>query len=246
MTLPVRPLSCGWLTADMGSMVEGQSGEYRMPVPAFLIEHPRGLVLFDTGLHPELAASMARLRGLDKRIAPSLTPDGSVGPRLEAGGYDPADVRVIVASHLHFDHCGGNVEVPNARVAVQQKEWAVAHDPAAQVSGAYNPDDFDVGHDVEGLDGRHDLFGDGRVVVEPTPGHTAGHQSVVVDGTYVLVGDACYCRLALDTDGLPPYSFDAAEQRRGFAWLRGQEAAGRRLIFSHDLAQWESLPEVLR
>jgi N-acyl homoserine lactone hydrolase len=245
VTLPVRPLLCGWLTGDMGSMVEGHSGAYRMPVPAFLIEHPRGLVLFDTGLHPELASSTARLRGLDKLFAPALSPDGSVGPRLAAAGHDPADVKVIVASHLHFDHCGGNVGVPNARLAVQRKEWDVAHDPGAQVSGAYNPGDFDVGHDVDGLDGRHDLFGDGRLVIEPTPGHTAGHQSLVVDGAFVLVGDACYCRLALDTDGLPPYSFDAAEQRRAFAWLRDQEAMGRRLIFSHDLGQWQSLPEVL-
>lgn len=160
-------------------------------------------------------------------------------------GVAPETIDFKINSHLHFDHCGGNAEVPNARVAVQQSEWAVAHDPAAQVSGAYNPGDFDVGHDVDGLDGRHDLFGDGRVVVEPTPGHTAGHQSLVVDGTYVLVGDACYCRVALETDALPPYSFDAAEQRRGFAWLREQEAMGRRLVFSHDLGQWESLPEVL-
>jgi len=245
IALPVRPLLCGWLTGDLGSMVAGQAGECRMPVPAYLVEHPRGLVLFDSGLHPELASSTARMRGLDKHFAPTLSADGTVGPRLDAAGFDPADVTVIVASHLHFDHCGGNVEVPNARVAVQGAEWAIAHDPAAQASGAYNPDDFDVGHDVHTLDGRHDVFGDGRVVVEPTPGHTAGHQSLVVDGTYVLVGDACYCRLALETDGLPPYAFDHAQQRQGFAWLREQEAMGRRLIFSHDLGQWESLPPVL-
>jgi N-acyl homoserine lactone hydrolase len=245
VTLPIRPLLCGWLTGDAGGTIAGRSGEERVPVPAFLIEHPRGLVLFDTGLHPELASSTARMRGLDKYFAPTLSADGTVGPRIRAAGYDPAGVEVIVTSHLHFDHCGGNVEVPNARLAVQRREWDVAHDPAAQASGAYNPGDFDVGHDVDGLDGRRDLFGDGRLVIEPTPGHTAGHQSLVVDGTYVLVGDACYCRLALDTDGLPPYAFDAAEQRRGFAWLRAQEAMGRRLIFSHDLGQWESLPEVL-
>jgi N-acyl homoserine lactone hydrolase len=226
-------------------MVAGQSGQWRMPVPAFLIEHPRGLVLFDSGLHPELAMSTGRMGGLEKRFALSLSPDGSIGPRLHAAGYDPADVAVIVTSHLHFDHCGGHVEVPNARVNVQQAEWAVAHEARNQASGAYNPSDFDLGHPVELLDGAGDVFGDGRLVVEPTPGHTAGHQSLVVDGAYVLVGDACYCRLALDTDALPPYAFDQTQQRRGFAWLRQQEVMGRRLVFSHDVAQWESLPAVL-
>jgi glyoxylase-like metal-dependent hydrolase (beta-lactamase superfamily II) len=223
-------------------MLAGQSGEFRMPVPAFLIEHPQGLVLFDTGLHPELARSTARMRGLEKFFTPSLSPDGSVGPRLRAAGYDPADVAIIVTSHLHFDHCGGHVEVPNARVAVQRDEWAAAHGAA---SAAYNGEDFDLGHDVEQLDGAHDVFGDGRLLVEPTPGHTPGHQSLVVDGTYVLVGDACYCRLALDSDTLPPSAFDHARQREGFAWLRHQEAMGRTLVFSHDLGQWESLPPVL-
>jgi N-acyl homoserine lactone hydrolase len=165
-----------------------------------------------------------------------------VGPRLRAAGFDPADIAVIVTSHLHFDHCGGHLEVPNARVAVQGAEWSAAH---GAPSVAYNADDFDLGHDVQLLDGAHDLFGDGRLVIEPTPGHTAGHQSLVVDASYVLVGDACYCRLALDTDGLPPVGFDLAQQRRGFAWLRQHEAMGRTLVFSHDLTQWESLPAVL-
>ncbi|HVM67514.1 MAG TPA: N-acyl homoserine lactonase family protein [Acidimicrobiales bacterium] len=245
MTLPIRPISCGWINGDAGGTIAGMSGPSRIPVPAFLLEHPYGLVLFDSGLHPELASSTARMRGLDTHFTPELAPDGSIGPRLRAAGYDPADIAVIVTSHLHFDHCGGQLEVPNARVVVQRAEWDAACEPAAQESGAYNPADFDLGHDVQLLDGRHDLFGEGRILVEPTPGHTAGHQSLVIDGTHVLIGDACYCRLALDTDGLPPFAFDHALQRQGFAWLRQQESMGRQLLFSHDLEQWESLPAVI-
>ena len=223
-------------------MIAGASGPFRMPVPAFLIEHPQGLVLFDTGLHPELATFPGRLRGLERFYVPTIDPDGTVGPRVRQAGHDPADVDVIVSSHLHFDHCGGHVEVPNARIAVQRDEWQTANEPAAQASGGYNPADFALGHDLDLLEGSRDLFGDGRLVVERTPGHTIGHQSLVIDGTTVLVGDACYCRLALDTDGLPPFAFDFDQQRRTFAWLREQEAAGRSLVFSHDLAQWETLP----
>ena len=226
-------------------MIASASGPFRMPVPAFLIEHPQGLVLFDTGLHPELATFPGRLRGLEQFYVPTIDPDGTVGPRVRQAGHDPADVDVIVSSHLHFDHCGGHVDVPNARIIVQREEWSIAHRAEAQVSGAYDPTDFELGHPVELIDGKHDLFGDGRIVLEPTPGHTVGHQSVVVDGTIVLIGDACYCRVALDSDRLPPFAFDFDRQRRGFAWLRRQEAAGRRLVFSHDLGQWEALPEVL-
>jgi len=244
-SLFVHPLSCGWLTCDAGAMIAGSHGEFRMPVAAFLIEHPRGLVLFDTGLHPELATSTTRMRGLDAFYTPELAADGSVAHRVRAAGHDPGDVAVIVSSHLHFDHCGGHVDVPNARIVVQREEWSVAHRAEAQTSGAYDPSDFELGHPVELVEGTHDIFGDGRLVLEPTQGHTAGHQSLVVDGTIVLIGDACYCRAALDSDRLPPFAFDFDRQRRGFAWLRRQEAAGRRLVFSHDLGQWEALPELL-
>jgi glyoxylase-like metal-dependent hydrolase (beta-lactamase superfamily II) len=242
---PVHPISCGWLTADAGLMIARQSGPFRMPVPSYLIEHPDGLVLFDTGLHPEIAWSPRRMRGLDAFFTPELAPDGSIGPRLTSAGFDPTAVDVIVASHLHFDHCGGTVDVPDARLVVQRAEWDAAHVEEAQVSGAYDPADFELGHDVQLLDGSLDLFGDGAVQIVPTPGHTPGHQSIVVDGRLVLVGDACYCQLALDTDALPPIRNDAERQLQSFVWLRDQASRGRRLVFSHDLAQWESLPDTL-
>ena len=105
--------------------------------------------------------------------------------------------------------------------------------------GVYDPADFDIGHDVELLDGDHDIFGDGTMRAVVTPGHTSGHQSLVIEGKTILVGDACYCRLALDLDVLPSYSYDGDRQRETFMWLREQEAGGAELVFSHDLAQWE-------
>ena len=222
-------------------MIEGQTGDFRMPVASFLVEHPQGLVLFDTGMHPDVTHSNDRLHGLESMFTPELAPDGSVGPQLRAAGFDPADVAFIVSSHLHFDHCGGHVEIPNARVLVQAPEWKAGHHPRLIEAGVYDPADFDIGHDVELLDGEHDVFGDGTLRIVPTAGHTPGHQSLIVDSTTILVGDACYCRLALDLDALPSYSYDPDKQRETFRWLREQDAAGVRLLFSHDLAQWESL-----
>lgn len=241
MSCVVRPLTCGWMTTDFAGMVTGQTGRLRLPVGAFLIEHAEGLVLFDSGMHPDLQTSNERLRSVGPFFDIDLDGDGLVSTQLAAVGVDPAAVTIALASHLHFDHCGGMGELPNARLVVQRDEWEAAHTPALVEFGSYNPDDFDLGHDRQLLDGDHDLFGDGALRLTPSVGHTAGHQSLIVDDRLVLVGDACYCRLALDTDALPAFSFDGDRQRDSFAWLRRQEAEGRQLVFSHDADQWVTL-----
>jgi glyoxylase-like metal-dependent hydrolase (beta-lactamase superfamily II) len=141
-------------------------------------------------------------------------------------------------SHLHCDHCGGLVDLPNARLLVQRPEWDAAFDEGLVEYGVFNPGDFDLGHERELLDGERDVFGDGSVRLVPTPGHTHGHQSLLVEDRLLLVADACYCRLALDLDATPPFGADLDEQRKTFAWLRRKEAAGVELVFSHDPAQW--------
>ena len=168
-----------------------------------------------------------------------------VSARLRQVGYDPAEIAVIASSHLHFDHCGGTSLVPNARLAVQRAEWDAAHDPGMIELGGYNPDDFEVGHDVQLLDGDYDLFGDGALRLVVTEGHTAGHQSLIVDDRTVLLGDACYCQLALDGDELPPFCHDEERQRATFAWVRARQTAGQSVIYSHDPEQWATLPAVL-
>jgi glyoxylase-like metal-dependent hydrolase (beta-lactamase superfamily II) len=245
MTVRVRTLTCGWLTADAGGMVPGQQGEMRMPVGAFLVEHPDGTAVFDTGMHPELAATNARLRGVGDLFEIELSAASTVIGQLSTHDVGPDDVDLAVVSHLHFDHCGGLALLPAARVVVQQAEWAAAFAGPLVDFGVFNPADFDLGHDRQELDGEHDVFGDGSVVVVPTPGHTAGHQSLLVERRLLLTGDACYCRLALDLDQPPDFGHDIDRQRETFAWLRGQEAAGVQLVFSHDADQWLALPAEL-
>ena len=110
---------------------------------------------------------------------------------------------------------------------MQRPEWDAGHNARLIEFGVYDPADFDIGHAVELLDGDHDIFGDGTIRAVLTPGHTSGHQSLVIEGKTILVGDACYCRLALDLDALPSYSYDGDRQRETFTWLRAQEAAAR-------------------
>ena len=243
--LVVRPLECGWLTADAGTMLVGASGPFRMPVGAFLVEHPQGTVVFDTGMHSELEHDTSRMGATASLFDVELTPAWTLSGQLAEVGVAPDDVSVVVASHLHFDHCGGLAQLPDARVLVQRAEWEVAFDDVLVELGVYNPDDFDLGHDRVLLDGEHDVFGDGRLRLIPTSGHTAGHQSLLIDGSTLLVGDACYCQRALDEDAPPPFAADLDEQRAGFARLRKQQAAGTRLVFSHDPDQWATLGPTL-
>jgi N-acyl homoserine lactone hydrolase len=245
VTVRVRALTCGWLTTDATQMVPGQPGRMRMPVGAFLVEHPTGTAVFDTGMHADLEHSQARLKSTAELFDVELSSAASVTGQLAARDVGPGDVDVAVVSHLHFDHCGGLAQLPEARVVVQQAEWDAAFKGPLVEFGVFNPDDFDLGHERQLLDGEHDLFGDGSVLVIPTPGHTAGHQSLLVEGRLLLTGDACYCRLALDLDVVPAYGDDVARQSAGFTWLREQEADGVQLVFSHDAEQWAALPPEL-
>lgn len=245
MTVAVRPLLLGWMTSARSGFLAGEPGVMRYPVPSFLCEHDDGLVVFDTGLHPDLVTSNARLGPIAGMFLVEMGPENTLTAQLAAVGVDPADVSIAVLSHLHFDHTGGTPELPNARVVVQRAEWEAAHDPLVIEIGGVDPATFDIGREVQLLDGRHDLFGDGALELIPTIGHTAGHQSLLVNRDLMLVGDACYLAEALARDHHPQLAWDRAAQAQTFAALRAAEAEGVQLVYSHDTEQWESLPAVL-
>lgn len=247
MSVRVLALECGWLTGPAGLFLTDAPGRLRVPVPAFLVEHPHGRVLFDTGLHPSLQTDAAsRLGPLAELFEVEFAAGADVASRLVALGIEPESIRWVVASHLHFDHVGGLQTIPNATLVVQGREWAAGADADGRARNTYDPNDYDLGHARRLVDGEHDLFGDGRVVCLPTFGHTPGHQSLRVrtdDGAdVVLTADACYLRETLETLRLPAVVHDAAETRRSLARLRALAAAGSRVVFGHDAEQWLRLP----
>lgn len=241
----ITPLLTGRLLADM-KLFTGVQGPGALPIPSWLIEHRKGLVLFDTGLHADLQHDTSRLGANNKLFEVDFASGEEVSARLDQRGIAAADVALVVFSHLHFDHCGGTAQLPNARLVVQRAEWEAGQNPKAVERGVYNPGDYDLGHDVQMVEGPHDLFDDGSVLCVPTPGHTPGHQSLRVElesGPVVLTGDCVYVESMLDDMAVPGFGFDTELQRQSMLELkRMRDHDGCRMLFGHDAAQLDAVP----
>jgi glyoxylase-like metal-dependent hydrolase (beta-lactamase superfamily II) len=243
MRLKIHAMICGWLEVDARNILADQPGRYRLPIPSFLIEHPKGTAVFDTGLHRDLQRSPDRLGNLARVFDVHYREGEDLGARLRAHGIDPEKIEYLINSHLHFDHVGGNAAVPNATLIVQRREWEAGANPELIRRNGYNRADFDLGHRLRLADGEHDVFGDGCVVCIPTYGHTAGHQSLRLrldSGEVLLTADSCYMRKALEEMIFPPFAHDYDAMREAMERFRAMERAGARLIFGHDAGQWTS------
>ena len=238
--------SCGW---QIGPLKGAEGGEVRVPVPVYLIEHQDQTILVDTGVHPDMRSdAKSRIGWVADFIKTDLPAGQDLGGHLERLGKPPGELDLVVNTHLHYDHCGGNELLPaGTKVMVQRSEWAAAHDAAEIEANHYGPADFDGhGHEIVEVDGEHDLFGDGSVLLLPTFGHTPGHQSVLLraeSGDVVLCADACYFLPWIDTEESPPHGRDKEEELQSLRRLRALRDGGARLIPGHDSAFWETLPQ---
>jgi len=212
----------------------------------YLVQHDEGNVLFDTGLHPAMRMDpRTRLGEAADAFPVVMEEDDDVVNQLAKLGLEPADVSHVVQSHLHFDHAGGLEFFLRATVCVHTAELRFAHQPAVYQQGLYVRGDFDHPLMWKELDGDHDIFGDGRLVIFPTPGHTPGHQSLLVrldENPIVLVGDATYSLSKMRERLLPAvvWSPDAMVA----SWDRIEEIERREnafLICTHELDFREKL-----
>ena len=153
----------------------------------YLIRHSKGLLLWDTGISDAVAAMPNGLVTANGAIIQSRAK--TLAAQLTELGVKPADVTYVAVSHTHGDHVGNIGQFPTSTVLIQGAEydWAMA---------GQNKPAFVDSQKIQKLTGDHDVFGDGSVTIITTPGHTPGHQSLLVKlpktGALVLSGDAVH------------------------------------------------------
>lgn len=191
-----------------------RTGWTEIPMRAWLIEHPDGLILIDTGQNARVnepgylpRESIYFRRGLRTRI----TPQEEVGPRIRALGFDPEDIRYTVLTHLHLDHDGGLEHVVNSEVITTDIEFRRASGLLGRARG-YLPHRWPPGFNPSRITLRDKPYGPfprsyelaRGVTIVGTPGHTPGHISVVLEGEPRLffAGDASYNEDLLN-EGIP-------------------------------------------
>jgi N-acyl homoserine lactone hydrolase len=249
--MKVFALCTGYIELDRASMLSDlPAGQpWTVPVMSFLVEHPLGRLLFDTGVHCQARLDPIGRLGEERsrRLKVKSGEGDDVVPQLARLGLTPSDVRYVANSHLHFDHCGGNEFFPRATFLVQRPELEAARQPGFVPS--YSPSPLDFAHplDYQMVDGEHDVFGDGTVILIPTYGHTPGHQSLLVragKGTQVVcASDACYTRENMDRDVLPKILWNPSIMRDSLATLRKlRDSAGATMFYGHDPEQWATTP----
>lgn len=247
---PVRlyAMDCGRLDIDDMGMFS-DTGEHAgekgvLAAPCFLIRHPKGDLIWDTGLGDRLAKVAGGVASPGGRSTVTLT----LQAQLAQLGLKPADIRYVALSHMHADHAGNAALFPNATWLVDPVElkWALSKptplgvDPSlltVLAKAATVPISED-----------HDVFGDGTVRILKTPGHTPGHKVLVLKlaeaGTVILSGDLFHSRENYERSLVPPVNVSRADTLASFGRVAGViRQAHARLVVQHDRKDFEALPK---
>jgi len=222
-----------------------RSETIELPVSSALLRHDQANVLFDTGCHPSVPENPeGHWGGLAKLMVPIMQPGDNVLTGLSELGLQPDDIDVVINSHLHPDHCGCNAFFRKATFICHADELAAARKPGAEASG-YIAADWDQPMPIDAIERQRDVFGDGRVVLVPLPGHTPGSIGALAQlersGRYLLAGDTVSLRETLDSGVLPRNTWNADALAKSLDEVRRIEALGATVICSHDAKQWDSL-----
>ena len=221
--------SCGSLKSEAQYiwMNEGLGEPSEIPVPFFLITHPRGNVLFDGGNALEVGQDAREHWGAVVDVyEPVMTEDDFVVNQLQAMDVDPASVRYVVQSHLHLDHSGAVGHFPNAQYVVQRRELEYAYTPHWFQAPAYIRHDFDRDVDWLFLAGEHDDYYDLYGDLEET-------------GPMVLTADACYVMEHYNNEALPGLLHSASDCADSVQKIRRTvDALEATVVTGHDPNEW--------
>ncbi len=239
-------LDCGRIQfKDMGFFSD--TGEYdgkpgTLVDPCWVIRHPKGTLLWDTGLGDKMAENK---NGVDIETI-HLQVNVTLLDQLKKIGLTPTDITYLSMSHTHFDHTGNANEFPDATWILNKAEIAWAE---TRPSPFVNPDSFDLYRTAktEMIDGDYDVFGDGSVRILRTPGHTPGHQSLLVKlkkaGTVIISGDLYHVRDNYRFRRVPAFNFERADTLASIDRINTilKNTKGR-LVVHHDPQDFKALP----
>jgi N-acyl homoserine lactone hydrolase len=227
-SLRLYVFDCGKITVANGSSMGFQPGELAtadMVTPCFLIVHPRGTMIWDTGEIPDSAFAS----GVMPQTAGAFTVDRPLLPQLAAIGYTPADITYLALSHYHGDHVANANAFAGSTWIVQQGDRDAIfgpRDPQKRMGAVGDPAYFtDLAKSrtllLKGED--HDVFGDGTVVIKFTPGHTPGHQSLFLKlaktGPVLLSGDLYHYPEEITYKRIPSFDSDKEQTARSRAMI---------------------------
>jgi len=212
---------------------------------SYLIVHPRGTLMFDSGAIPDAefkADGTPVVDGVVRATRP-------LKPQMAAAGYRPSDVTWFALSHYHSDHTANANDFAGATWIVQKAERDAMF--AATPAAIMKPEHYSALRTAKTrlLDNEDfDVFGDGAVVVKPTPGHTPGHQVLFVKlakrGPVLLVGDLYHYPEEVATGRTPSFEWNAemskASREKVLAFLK---QSGAEMWIEHDKATNDTLPK---
>jgi N-acyl homoserine lactone hydrolase len=220
----------------------------------WVIDHPKGLVVFDTGNNVAISGGAENCKkywaaGNCDFLKPSQTRADVIDEQLKKLGYSADKVKVVITSHTHLDHVGNIAMFPNAIHVLQKKElyqgWWPEKFQGRSSPGTFVMEDLAKAREFNylELEGDYDLFGDGSIQVLSTPGHTLGHQSVKArlasGGSIIMSQDAIW--MQENVDGYPAglnYSvLDYTKSLNRLKFMRDLEDA--QLFYAHDQDQFK-------
>lgn len=243
--LKLYVFDCGMLRFDSiedFSISNDETDIRDLIVPCYVVEHENGRLLWDGGL-PSKTADVDGWQGEGML----LRLDRTLGEQLAGIGLDMNSFDYVAFSHMHFDHVGVANEINGATLIIQKTEFDATFADEVTVPGV-NPALYDNLKNSERIiiEGDHDVFGDGRVRIISSPGHTPGHQVVFIDladtGPIVLSGDLYHFAISRQDRRVPKFNVDKdmtlASMDRVEAFI---EETGSTLWIEHELAFFEQL-----
>jgi N-acyl homoserine lactone hydrolase len=245
-------LDCGHsLANDESVWTPGQNvgRDIEFSSTCWLVKHGGDWLLWDTGVPESTLNDPRGWSTLPKLIVYHL--DKSLTDQLAEIGLKPGDIGRVAVSHTHGDHIG-NVELfPDSTVVMQQAEYSWIHSPNGPNDNvnqlmALARKLLGTPKHLQLIDGDTDIFGDGSVTLVSTPGHTPGHQSLLIhlrkSGFIILSGDVVHLEENFENNIVPSLNTDKAESIASMDRIRNLMAAYRATLFiNHDKSQTDTL-----